>query len=290
MLVLRQKSLNGSVAETDLRVADRPLWVNACGEDCVLIDTVFHFKRPQPRSDYLMIYIKEGYGDFLLNGKRERVGKNNIVLLKPGNLQDYIYPANLKTNTFWIHFSGGKVEEYLTKYRINRQIIHLPKELPRFEATVQRLLIEIKDEFFDDVCAALLQILFTDISKAIYHHKQTNCHALYKPHYMDFIYDFICQTYAQNNHIKVYADQCGLSELYFIRKFKQNFGITPQQLVLNCQINRAIQLLLETTLSVQSISSAVGFCNPYYFSRAFKRRTTMSPTEYRKKYNEIPNK
>jgi AraC-like DNA-binding protein len=49
------------------------------------------------------------------------------------------------------------------------------------------------------------------------------------------------------------------------------------------RIQRACELLNNTALSVQEIGQTVGFSDPYYFSRAFKRIIGASPNQYRRK-------
>lgn len=73
-----------------------------------------------------------------------------------------------------------------------------------------------------------------------------------------------------------------MSTCWFIRNFKQYTKMTPLQYILSIRIANA-QSLLETTLySMTEIASIVGYDNPLYFSRIFKKQTGLSPSEYRK--------
>lgn len=68
----------------------------------------------------------------------------------------------------------------------------------------------------------------------------------------------------------------------FIQNFKQYTQTTPAQYIQSLRITNA-KLLLETTnYNVSEISNLVGYENPLYFSRFFKKQCGMSPVQFRK--------
>ena len=79
-----------------------------------------------------------------------------------------------------------------------------------------------------------------------------------------------------------YAAERGMSISWFIRNFKQYANTTPMQYIVSLRITNA-QMLLETTnYNVTEIGNIVGYDNPLYFSRIFKKQKGVSPSEYRK--------
>ena len=73
-----------------------------------------------------------------------------------------------------------------------------------------------------------------------------------------------------------------MSEVHFIRTFKQTYGITPNQFIINKRLEKAMHLLESTNLPIKDIAVSTGFANSYYFSRTFRMKTTITPSEYRK--------
>ena len=71
-----------------------------------------------------------------------------------------------------------------------------------------------------------------------------------------------------------------LSEPYFRKLFKEAYGTSPRQYLLELRIRQAKQLLSEKALTVTAISEACGFASVYHFCRAFKRAAGLTPTEY----------
>jgi AraC-like DNA-binding protein len=81
--------------------------------------------------------------------------------------------------------------------------------------------------------------------------------------------------------IKDLAADSGLSPSYFHQVFKECTGLTPYQYRLQVQIGRAKELLHNSDLSVKQIGHLVDFPNIDQFSKMFKKRMGMTPSEYR---------
>ena len=73
---------------------------------------------------------------------------------------------------------------------------------------------------------------------------------------------------------------------YFSRKFKKQYGTSPMQFVLEARTDAAKKLLSDRTLTINAVAEAMHFNNVKYFSKFFKRRTGMTPSEYRKHINK----
>lgn len=81
---------------------------------------------------------------------------------------------------------------------------------------------------------------------------------------------------------KILAQKCNISEVYFRKLFTGYYGITPRQYIIDIRINKAKQLLTDGILKINAVSEECGFSNPYHFSRLFKEKTGITPTEYMK--------
>ena len=82
------------------------------------------------------------------------------------------------------------------------------------------------------------------------------------------------------------AQLCNISEVHFRKLFKEEFDKSPKQYILDMRIRRAKQLLRDGVFKINAISEECGFSSEYHFSRIFKQKTGMNPTEYNKK-NQI---
>ena len=72
-----------------------------------------------------------------------------------------------------------------------------------------------------------------------------------------------------------------MSVSWFIRSFKEYTGSTPTQYILSLRISNAQTLLGSTNYNITEIAEIVGYDNPLYFSRLFRKQSGMSPSEFR---------
>lgn len=71
-----------------------------------------------------------------------------------------------------------------------------------------------------------------------------------------------------------------VSEVYFRKLFKEEYGISPKQYVQKIRINKAIELLQSENISVTAVGEMVGYSSVFNFSKAFKMQTGYAPSEY----------
>ena len=90
------------------------------------------------------------------------------------------------------------------------------------------------------------------------------------------IYDCNLKTDALN-------ELCNISGVYFRKIFNANFGMSPQKYILTKRLSHA-KTIIDTGdyNSISEVASQVGYNDPLYFSRAFKKKYGLSPTEYAK--------
>jgi AraC-like DNA-binding protein len=75
----------------------------------------------------------------------------------------------------------------------------------------------------------------------------------------------------------------GYTKDHFARVFKKVVGQTPHDYLINARVRRARQLLVESNLSIKEIASALGYRDIYFFSRQFKAKMGMTPSEARRR-------
>ena len=78
------------------------------------------------------------------------------------------------------------------------------------------------------------------------------------------------------------ASQTGVGERYLRKLFSQYLNLSPLDYLNQIRINKAIELLRNTEMSVKEVCFACGFQSPQYFSRIFKQQMGISPREVTK--------
>lgn len=79
------------------------------------------------------------------------------------------------------------------------------------------------------------------------------------------------------------AEAMGMSRSVLYAKIKQSVSMTPIDFVRHIRIMRASELLQQTDDTLASISFEVGFSDPKYFSKVFKKEMGIVPSEYRER-------
>ncbi len=77
------------------------------------------------------------------------------------------------------------------------------------------------------------------------------------------------------------AEKFGLSNSYFSTQFKNVFSVSPTDYFTELRIKKAMRLLLDTTLPIYKIADMTGYEDTNYFIRVFKKKTNITPAEYR---------
>lgn len=93
---------------------------------------------------------------------------------------------------------------------------------------------------------------------------------------------FMLKNYAEPLGVEAIARECSLSASRFAHLFQAVTGESPARYLDSLRIWKAQELLIGTAKSVKEISAEVGFRDPLYFSRAFRRKVGLSPKAFRK--------
>ena len=77
-----------------------------------------------------------------------------------------------------------------------------------------------------------------------------------------------------------------MSEVYFRRLFKAEFGISPQKYIINLRMQNAVGLISTGYYSLQEVAYMSGYKDYKYFSVEFKRLMGVSPSGYEYNYQK----
>ena len=77
------------------------------------------------------------------------------------------------------------------------------------------------------------------------------------------------------------AALCGMSEVYFRKRFADRFGVSPKEYLIRMRIDYAKSLLASEQFSVGEVAALCGYAEPCHFSREFVRRVGVAPSQYR---------
>ena len=94
--------------------------------------------------------------------------------------------------------------------------------------------------------------------------------------------DYLAAHYASVPGPGAAARACRVGPEYFSRLFREHTGQTPSQFLARLRMHHAARLLQQSDLTVKAAGRAVGFDDPYHFSRVFKQIHGVAPRDFRR--------
>lgn len=261
----------------------KPLIVGSCGTYRLQTVKKLPTWRPRGRLDYQLLYVMSGKAHFYFDDAERIVTAGHMVLFQPRQEQHYEYFGTDKTEVYWVHFTGSNVKNILRRYDIP---LDTPVLYSGASAIYAYLFKEMINELqtcrtgYEELLAMYLRQILILVQRTRQEHRTSiNTHIQEE---MEYARRYFNEHYNEQISIEDYAQSRNMSVSWFQRSFKQIVNYSPMQYILTIRMNNAASLLESTDYSMAEISAIVGYDNPLYFSRLFKKQKGVSPSEYRK--------
>jgi AraC-like DNA-binding protein len=236
---------------------------------------------------FTLLYCLDGAGTLDLSQGQHRITRGTIALLRPFEFHAYAADPSDPWSYYWIHFNGTVAQQYydvLTTGGKNT-CIAVQSDL-RFVATFEKILgIYHAGQAYKDLVQAssAMHQLLGDLFGQVCHRsavQETTATRIERT-----------LTMMRNNlgaHVSIHelAASTGMSHAYFTQQFRKHTGQSPRSFFNRQKIAKACEYLAETDTKVESIAHLVGYEDPFYFCRLFKRITQRTPTMYRQSFRK----
>lgn len=273
--------------DIDLEDLSQPLIVENCGIYRLSKLSSMKTLRPYGRKDYQLIYVSSGKAHFYFNNEEKELQAGHFVLYRPGDSQHYIYYGNEQPEVYWTHFTGSEVAQILEYYGLfSDDCIHYTGTALEYAQIFRQIISEfqVRKPHFERLLVLLLEQLFLLIHRHTEENKHIN-NRLQKEIENAVLY--FNENFYTTVNIGQYALSKHMSTCWFIRSFKQYTGMTPVQYITSLRLANAQSLLESTDYSVNEIAAIIGYDNPLYFSRIFKKHMGKAPSHYRKNLETV---
>ena len=267
----------------DIVDTSKPIAVTSCGYYRVYSRPTVSTERPNGRKDYQLLYIATGKGHFYFDGKERILTEGNMILYRPHEPQMYYYHASDKIEVYWVHFTGRDVEAVLKKYGLpETENVFYTGTSPDYQCIYREMIQELQlcRANYEELLSFTLMRFFIMINRFIDEGKKSGSDIQNE---IERATHYFNENYNKPINIDEYAESRHISTCWFIRSFKQILKVTPMQYILSLRMANAQSLLETTEDSISEIAEAVGYDNPLYFSRIFRKNIGVSPSEYRKR-------
>ena len=273
--------LNNSMV--DIKDKSKPLIVTSCGTYRLYTRPKLPTWRPRGRLDFQLLYVASGKAHFHFGNNERIVTAGHMVLYRPKEPQKYEYYGEDQTEVFWVHFTGGNVTNILRSYGItdDKKVFYCGSNLI-YKDLFRNMINELQmcKENYAEMMEMNLRQIFILLQRFFVSNSKTENARIVEE--IDKATAYFNEHYSESINIDEYAANNHFSVSWFIRNFKKCTGSTPMQYILSKRIYNAEVLLRDPSYNMSEIARIVGYDNPLYFSRIFKKAKGLSPSEFRK--------
>lgn len=227
------------------------------------------FWGPGRRTECVLHYVVSGNGYF--NGIKVREGQG--FYFGAGEMVEYYPDEKNPWNYFWINCS----KEFAEKYILPTLTLD---DNSLFQYSFKRRLMLIVNQIFEyDHPMSTVESLGFAFSVLMLHDRRKQ--PTKSQHFVQQAKRYI--DYSLNRKLTVadVAKELAINDRYLYTLFMKYEGVSPKEYISQRKIEAAVDLLNNTSLSIQEISMAVGISDIYSFSKLFKLRMGVPPTKYR---------
>lgn len=261
----------------------RPLIVGSCGtyrlSSKYKMPTWWH----NGRIDWQLLYVASGKAHFYIKGQEIIVTAGNMVLYQPKQEMHYKYFGKDKPEVYWVHFTGGQARSILKRHEVPLENnVFYAGNSPTYAFLFKEMITELQTcrVGYESLLSMYLEQIFVLIQRSRL--DKTPVVSSHLQEEMGIARRYFQEHYNEDINIEEYALSRNMSVSYFLKKFKEVTTKSPMQYILAIRINNAVSLLESTDYNVTEISTIIGYDNPLYFSRIFKKQKGVSPSDYRK--------
>lgn len=243
-----------------------------------------------------LAYVVAGAGKYHIEGEMYNVKEGDLLIINPGVKHQALLSEDSETPTteFFVGVSDFQLPGYPFNYLPvpgNGHIMHTAGE---FKQKISRLCSAMETE--NTVCkegryfmlkAYLMQMLLLIIREQCETISPAGSYAfesVNKKYVVEQIVSYLEDHYNEKISLDQIAENMYLSPFYISKIFKSEIGDTPIRHLINIRLEKAKELLESgDSGSIQAVAAMVGYDDAYHFSKLFKKRYGISPSQAKKK-------
>lgn len=228
------------------------------------------------RNKFVFEYVTDGVGYVENEGKKYTVTRGDVYVLEPYSAHKYYSDRQRPYSKLWINFRSKLFEKLFADLKLagvtvfkNVDCADLFMRLRELENTSvfnERIRYEAM-EILLAICARLKK----SMSEKTATQNETVAHIrriLDCSLHTDISLDEICA-------------RLNVSQSYVLHAFKAAYGVTPHRYLLDNKLRLACGMLKNTRKPITEIAADLGFNDSFYFSKLFKKKLAVSPSDYR---------
>ena len=251
---------------------------------------LYHYcQRPQGCVDNILFYCVQGKGYYTLDGHTFTLNPNQYVIV-PATDKPLVYWSDTEDpwSIYWVHFTSDALQAFNRAYHI------VPEQGPQYIPHNEKG-IRIWEEMYENLSRGYSPENLMNTNLCLYHliatfvfsQQQNQNSSSPEKAIIREIIDYMKNNLDKTIRIEDFADLNKYSVSHFSKLFRLTTGMSPIEYFIHLKMQKACQLLYTEDSRVKQIAALLGYDDPYYFSRLFKKYMNTSPETYRKSVRKI---
>lgn len=234
---------------------------------------------------FLFFTVIDGAGSLKYGEKEYKLGAGDCVFIDCHNPYSHTTDPEHLWTLRWVHFYGPQMSSIYNKYceRGGRPVFTPDDSTPFFSIWDQLMRVAGSADYMRDmkINAALAELLVLVMAESW--HPEDHVTAKKKASVAN-VKDYLDREYASKITLDGLSTQFYINKYYLTKVFREQYGQSITNYLLNVRITKAKQLLRFSSKSIEEIGLEVGLGAPHYFSQTFKSVEGVPPSKYREQW------
>jgi AraC-like DNA-binding protein len=234
---------------------------------------------------YILLYCIEGLGKIIIQDKELELKPNTFFIIPKNTPHHYQSSRENPWSIYWVHFSGEQADLLYERHYEHKKLESesIPYDEQRINAFNE--IFELLENSFEKREIEIINIKLMNFISSFIFQREINPSLQER----DVVSDSIAFM-KKNLHLSVtleqFAERQHLSIAHYCRLFMQKTGRSPHQYFNQLKIQKSCQFLYFSDRNIKEICTELGFDDPYYFSRLFKKVMGLSPANYKNQHKK----
>jgi AraC family transcriptional regulator of arabinose operon len=252
----------------------------------------YYINRPNGMKGYIINLTLRGQGRAKVGENTLQYEENDLLLFPPGVPHQYGRDEHSEYwDHLWIYFIPRPY--WLDWLKWDKNILGIGKTRvtePAKQAHLRELFYEVIRHNSDDVplSEALAMNALERLILACFQLQPVSNHHAHDPR-INAVCDYLNDHIDEELKVEKLASMVFLSPSRLAHLFKKDLGVTIYAWREQQRINRARLLIQSTLLPIFKIAQSVGYSDPVYFTKIFRKHNGIPPAEYKKRYEKMNN-
>ncbi len=242
-----------------------------------------HYReRVEGCDNHIFMMCVEGRGIVEVDGDLYTIMQNQYIIIPKETAHRYYANNENPWSIYWFHFSGSSANSYIDMVMDNQVVgtmtsMGLAWFVKQF-GVIYNLLESGYSKNHMMAVSNLLGLLMTGLKVPL----MWDDSSYSKKSPVDECIAYMLEHMSERLTLEQLAERMHMSRSHIIELFKEHTGYTPIDYFIHLKVQKSCRMLDQTDMSINEIALQIGYEDPFYYSRIFKKVMGMSPRDYRK--------